>query len=415
MKKIKILNILMVVEDNYPHDTRVKQEIDKLINEGHKITIIAIKGKDQEKVECGKGIKVYRVPKVEFFEKSGPDDLISNNFQSKLFLYKQYIGYTLEYFYFTFCSFMLAVYIIIFNKIDVLHTHNPPDTLVIIGIMFKLFGKKYIYDHHDLAPDLFLEKFNNRKNLIFKVLLFFEKISCKFADIVIATNETYSQIEKKRSGISEKKIFIVRNGPDTNRIKRVEPIQSIYENGKIKLGYLGEINYQDGVDNIIKIVNEIVNNYKIDDILLIVVGDGDYLPQIKKLVVKYKMQDYVFFTGYLTDNETLNKYLSSVDIFIDAAPFSFLNNSSTFVKHMEYMIYGKPIVSYSLKENAYSLKNAGVLVKSFNNKLMAKEIVSLIHDKKRCEELGNYAEERVKDLTWDKVSINLLRAYTYLT
>jgi glycosyltransferase involved in cell wall biosynthesis len=309
-------------------------------------------------------------------------------------------------------SFFGAIFLLPFIKFDVIHTHNPPDTLFVVAIFFKyLFGKKFVYDHHDLSPDLFLHKYSNKGKGIYRLLLFFEKYSCRNADIVIATNESYKQIEIERTGVRENKVYVVRNGPDLVIVKREEPFSDLREKDKTILCYLGAINNQDGVQYLVEAMHKVVYKYEFEDMLLLVVGDGDYLAEIKLLSKDLRLEDFIIYTGYVKDRNLLNRYLSSADIFADAAPKSFLNDNSTFIKHMEYMVFEKPIISFALKESMHSIKNAGVFVPPNDTDKYAEALIDLASNRELRKELGKNAGARYRELSWDKVSTPLISAY----
>lgn len=415
-KKYKITTVLMVAQSNYPHDPRIRQEALKLFESGFRIIFIAQKYAGQKAFETVNGVLVYRLPKIELFNKSKHKISSKTNIINKLLtLVSSILGYGFEFFFFTFASFILSIWINLKYKFHVLHIHNPPDTLVILGAFWKIFRKKFVFDHHDLSPDLYMEKYGSGKNLVYKILLFLEKVSCKCADRVIATNNSYKQIEEERCCINPEKIFVVRNGPDLKRVKKAEPISDLRKKSNTILCYLGSINKQDGVDNVLEVLNTIINVNKYVDIHLIVLGGGDYLENIKKLAEEYHLESHTTFTDWVLDSDLLNRYLSSADIFIDAAYKSFLNDSSTFIKHMEYMVFEKPIISFDLKESVYSLKNAGVIIKSNDIDKMSYEIISLISDEARKKQLGDNALKRVKELSWDVVSLPLLDLYNDIT
>jgi len=414
-KKHRRINSLMLTESNFPHDPRVRQEAFKLVENGHGVSVIAIKGRGQSYCEEIKGVRVYRVPKIEIF-KYGKQSKVSNlpQLQRIIVLLKGMIGYCFEYLYFTVACFFTSLLVLLKDGFDVIHTHNPPDTLFAVPLFYKILGKKFIYDHHDLSPELFLEKYESGKITIYKLLLRLEKISCKLADRIIATNESYKKIEIERCGVKEEDIYVLRNGPDLNEMIATEPIAGIRSRAKTILCYLGAINVQDGVDYLIQCLSKIVNQHHYEDVLLMVIGDGDYLFKIKELAAERGLMRYVLFTGFIFDRAELNRYLSTADIFVDAAPYSFLNDNSTFIKHMEYMVFQKPVISFALKESMFSLGDAGVFIRPNDTQAMAKAILELAHDENRRKEYGIKAAERVKELTWDKVSIPLLQAYESL-
>lgn len=402
----------MLTESNFPLDTRIRQEADTLVQNGHHVSIIAIKENDQLFFESKNGINIYRVPKIEIFKYGKQAASTKLTFFSKrLKLLKAIVGYGFEYFYFTFICFCLSFFILIKDKFNVIHTHNPPDTLFIIPLFYKIFGIKFVYDHHDLSPDLFLEKYKSKGKIIYRLLLLLERLSCRSANLVIATNESYKKIEIKRCGVKPEDIFVVRNGPKLDELKITEPVQSLKNTKKTILCYIGAINNQDGLDYLLDAFSKIVHKYMMKNIILLIVGDGDYLYKIKELAKELSIDDFIIFTGYVSDRNEINRYLSSADIFVDSAPYSFLNDNSTFIKHMEYMVFQKPVVSFKLKESMFSLGDAGVFVEANDTDKYAKAIINLINDKDMRRKLGESGKKRIKELSWDKVSIPLLQAY----
>lgn len=412
MKGKQKVRVLMLVQSNFPQDIRVRQEAIKLKNNGYEVSVISLKNKDQISFETVEGIKVYRVPNIELFKRGKHARSEGRSLFSKIkTLIMAITGYGFEFLYFTFACFVLSFLILLRDRFDVIHTHNPPDTLFMVAGFWKLFGKKFVYDHHDLSPDLFIEKYGKRVKIIYNILLILEKISCKTADFIIATNESYKKVEIERHRIKPEKIYIVRNGPNLKEMKITEPIHDIRKMHKSILCYLGAINVQDGVDYLLVVLGKIIHNYNFHEIYLLIIGDGDYLPKIKDLAEELEITKHILFTGLISDRSELCKYLSTVDIFVDAAPYSFLNDRSTFIKHMEYMIFKKPIVSFKLKENMFSLKDAGLFITPNNTDRMAKEIIALIKNKETKERLGENAGKRVVELAWEQVSKPLLELY----
>jgi len=406
------MNILMLTESNFPIDIRVRLEAYKLIENGHGISVIAIKDNDQTYYEVIEGVNVYRVPKIEIFKHGKQSKSSSSSFIDRLLmLMKAIAGYSFEYLYFTIACFFLSLLVLKKDKFDVIHTHNPPDTLFLIAGFYKLFGKKFIYDHHDLCPELFLEKYGSENIALYKILLLLEQVSCKLADRVIATNESYKKIEIERSGVNPGDVYVVRYGPDLNEMKITNPIQEIQSRAKTILCYLGAINIQDGVDYLLITLSRLINEHSLKDILLLIIGDGDYLNSIKIMAKKMDLMDHIIFAGFIDNRDKLNNHLSTADIFVDTAPYSFLNDNSTFIKHMEYMIFEKPVVSFALKESMLSLKDAGVFVPCNDTNKMAESIIELINNNPIRDQLGINAAVRVKQLSWDKVSMPLIQAY----
>lgn len=409
------MKALMISASNYPLDIRVKQEAELLTSYGHEVAVIALKHEHQTFHETINKVNVYRIPNVELFKRGKHSKTDRSNVFIKLgILSMAIIGYGFEFLYFTIFSYLLSLSLIFKYNFEVIHTANPPDTLFIIACFWKIFGKKFIYDHHDLSPDLFIEKYGKNSAFIYSSLRLLEKLSCRTADYVITTNETYKKIDISRNGVDSRKVFVVRNGPDLNEMKISEPINDLKNNTDTVLCYIGAINIQDGVDNSIVVLSNIIHKYNFHNISFLIIGDGDYLYEIKNLSKKLNVFENIIFTGAIYNRELICRYLSTADIFIDTAPASFLNHSSTFIKHMEYLVFKKPVVSFSLKESMYSLQEAGLFIEPNDTDKMAKSIIQLIKDKNKQKIMGEYASKRSKELSWSTVSEPLLALYTKL-
>ena len=201
---------LMLVEQEFPRDPRVFQEARTLAQNAYKVIVVALRGKNQKWRSIIEGISVYRIPKISLFKKS--KGRTQNKEFLSLELFKGIFGYICEYFYFTIACFFLSLIIFLKEGFELIHAHNPPDTLFTVGFFYKLLGKKFIFDHHDLSPELFLSRFSSRKSIIYKGLVLAERLTCMVADRVIATNESYKEMEIKRDKVNLKDIFVVRNG-----------------------------------------------------------------------------------------------------------------------------------------------------------------------------------------------------------
>jgi glycosyltransferase involved in cell wall biosynthesis len=405
----------MIVENNYPQDIRVRKEAEALTEAGYAVIVIALSGRNQKVYEEIKKVKIYRIPEINIFEKT---KRINANFIMRLYeTVRSISGYVLEYAYFTLASFLVSFYILIRHGFDVIHTHNPPDTLSMIGIFYKLLGKKYVFDHHDLSPELYLTRVSGKRNLIYRGLIFFERLSCRFSNIIISTNESYKQVEIDRYSVNPEKIFIVRNNPLLNDCICTGGGNDYFKpvtQQKILL-FLGSINPQDGVDVLLQIVHHLVYVLERTDFRCLIIGDGDYLDSAKRLSRELNVTEYVDFTGMITDRETLKKYLAQADIGIEPAPLNEVNKYSTFIKVMEYMAASKPVVAFDLEETRYSVEGAAFLVPPEDYKGFAHAIEKLLDAPLLREQLGKAGLERIeKELNWEKAASNLKEAYTAL-
>jgi len=402
--------VLMFVENNFPKDSRVKNEAYTLKREGYKVTVIALRGEGERVREEIDGVVTYRIPRLTLFRKKTLNRNSSK--ANNIFHYvKSMLGYVGEYCYFTSACMALSLYVLVREGFDVLHAHNPPDSLFLIGCIYKLFGKKFVFDHHDLCPELFLSRFRLKAGIIFWILLAIEWFSLRLADMVIATNESYREIEIKRGKLNRSKVFVVRNGPDLDRVKIVAPDEGLKGSGKVIIGYVGIMGPQDGVDYLLRALKHLVFEIGRKDFYCIIIGTGDSLEDLKEMAKEFNIGEHVCFTGYIPDEDML-RYLSTADICVDPDPSSPLNDESTWIKIMEYMALGKSIVSFDLKESRYTAQQAAIYVTPNDERQFARAIVSLMDNPAEREKMGAFGLKRVKkELAWQHVSKNLLSAY----
>jgi glycosyltransferase involved in cell wall biosynthesis len=407
--------ILMIVENRYPHDIRVRKEADALTKEGYSVIVIALRGQDQKAYEEIRDVKVYRIPKVDIFEKTNRN---TSNVILRLYgKVKSIAGYILEYAYFTILSFLVSFYVYLKHGFDVVHTHNPPDTLSMVGIFYKLLGKKYVFDHHDLSPELYLTRVSGKKDLIYRGLVFFERLSCRYSDVIISTNESYRRIEINRHSVNPEKISIVRNNPIVNDciLSDAENHRDKPDNNKIKLLFLGSINPQDGVDVLLQAIHSLVYSLKENKFICNVVGGGDSLESAKQLAADLGLTGYVEFKGLVFDREKVKEYLWSSDIGVEPAPFNDANEHSTFIKVMEFMAAGKPVVAFDLKETRYSAEKAALLVKPGDVEGYSWALKQLISDPDTRQKMGKAGIRRIEEeLNWGNASQSLKNAYRSL-
>lgn len=401
--------ILMLVENFYPQDPRVRNEARLLTSAGHQVSIICLRKRGQVPFEIIDGIKVYRVPRLELFNKTPAGN---SSWAGRLLLkLKAALGYILEYGYFTTACLAVSSYIFVRYGFDVLHAHNPPDTLFLVAIPFKLLGRKFVFDHHDLCPELYLSRYSARPGLYTKVLTWFEWCSLKLADVTIATNESYKKIQIERAGRSPDTIFVVRNGPDARRMTPVSPSPRLRALNKTILCYIGSLNPQDGVDYLLRSLHHVVHVLKREDFHCVIMGSGDSLADLRRLAGELYLNGHVQLTGFISDEE-LTANLAAADICVDPDPSSPLNDVSTWIKIMEYMANAKPIVTFDLKETRFSAREAALYVPPNDEAKFAKGIVELMDHPELRNTMGNVGRTRViKELQWSVVGQSLLDAY----
>jgi len=399
----------MLVENHFPQDTRVKNEAILLTESGYHVSVIALRKKGQVMTEVVNGVQVYRLPRLELFKKTSHGNLSRAGL---LFLkLKSSLGYLFEYCYFTAACLVVSFYVFIRRGFDVIHAHNPPDTLFVVALPFKLLGKKFIFDHHDLCPELYRSRYRTGEGFFTRLLRVFEWCSLKLADITIATNESYKQVQMERAKRDPRTIFIVRNGPDKLRMAPVQPSSRLKAMNKCILCYVGSLNPQDGVDYLLRSLRYLLHDLKRSDFHCVIMGTGDSLQDLRDLAGTLQLNGCVELTGFVSDQD-LQSNLAAADICVDPDPSSPLNDVSTWIKIMEYMAYAKPIVSFDLKETRFSAGKAALYVKPNGEAEFAKTIADLMAQPDLRQKMGSYGRWRVEQkLQWTKVGQNLLTAY----
>jgi glycosyltransferase involved in cell wall biosynthesis len=388
--------VLIIVENlPCPFDRRVWQEARTLRAAGHSVMIICPTGRGYEAhYEVLDGIHIYR--------HNVPLDA------------RGAVGYLLEYTSALVREFALALRVFFTHGFDVIHACNPPDNIFLIGAFFKLlFGKKFLFDHHDLCPELYLAKFR-RKNLLYRLVLLWERWTFRLADVSIATNESYRRVAIERGGMAPERVFVVRSGPDLARVRPMPVDPSLRQGRKHLVGYVGVIGKQEGIQYLLRAAQHIVSTLNRHDIHFGVVGGGPELEGMRALARELQIADYVTFTGRVSDTELL-VILSTADVCVNPDEFNEMNDKSTMNKIMEYMALGKPIVQFDLAEGRVSAGGASLYSRANDPLDMASKIIELIDDPARGAAMGSLGKRRVQEeLSWDHQAPELLKAYDAL-
>lgn len=383
---------LMIVENlPVPFDRRVWQEARTLREAGYDVTVICPKGRGYDLAEEElEGITIFR-----------------HNLPLEA---KGSAGFLLEYSAALFHELRLAFKVWRRKRFQVLHVANPPDILFLVGLPFKLAGVKQIFDHHDLTPELYVEKFGKRDfgHLLMRIT---ERLSFFFSDVVISTNASYRQIALERGRKAEKDVFIVRSGPDASRMRPVEPDPAIRAKAAHIVGYVGIMGKQDGIDVLLQAASALVNDLGRRDVHFLLIGDGPELEASKALAVELGLAPYVTFTGYMRGEE-LHRALSSIDVGLCPDPHNEYTTRCTMNKIMEYMAFAKPTVQFDLIEGRFSAGEASLYAEPGNIRDLAVKLEQLIADPELRERMGRLGRERLeRDLSWAVEAPKLLAAY----
>ncbi len=388
--------VLIIVQNlPVPFDRRVWQEATTLAQSGYKVSVICPKARDYTAGhEIIDGITIYRHPLP--LEAKGA------------------FGYLIEYTTSLFWEFFLACKIFLMQDFDVIHACNPPDNIFLIGGFFKyFFGKKFLFDHHDINPELYEAKFG-RRDFFYKLMLWSERLTFAVADISIATNNSYRQIAIERNKMRPEKVFVVRSGPDLSRLK-ILPSSLVLKMGKkFLVGYVGVMGQQEGIPYLLDAVRHIVYHLQRTDIHFTLVGGGPALDEMRDLCRSYNLDSYVTFTGRVPDKEML-EILNTADVCVNPDTVNAMNDKSTMNKIMEYMALGKPIVQFDVTEGKFSAGEASLYAKPNDAVDMAEKIVELLDKPEQRERMGAFGRNRIeKELAWSYEAPKLLAAYDAL-
>lgn len=389
--------VLMLVENlSVPADPRVWREARTLRQRGYEVSVICPKGvkRDTQAYDFLEGVHIYRYQ-------------LSTNVTRSSDYIKEYAVSMLK---------TLGLSFKVWRKhgFDVIHAANPPDTFFAIGLLYKLFGKKYVFDQHDLAPEIFSIRFQDRMKLLHRIMKILEFCSYRSANVVITTNESQKGMAIHRGGCQPEKVFVVRNGPDLHKFRQVTPDLDLKRNRRYLLSYVGVMGIQDGIDYALHALHELVHKRGRQDVSLALMGEGDQLQPLKDLAHKLDLDDYVNFTGWV-GKEDLLRYLTVTDIGITPDPSNELNDHSTMLKTMEYMAMGKPIVAFDTPETRHTAREAVLYAKPNLVDDFADQIETLLDDEQLRRTMGAYGRQRVEqELCWDRTKVHLWHAYEAL-
>jgi len=388
--------VLIIVQNlPVPFDRRVWQEATALKANGYEVAVIcpAIRGYTA-RYECLDGIHIYRHPLP--LEAKGA------------------LGYALEYTSSLFWQLVLSVKVLWRHGFDVIHACNPPDNIFLIGALYKsLAGKRFLFDHHDINPELYEAKFG-RRGLLYRLVRFSERLTFLTADISIATNESYRQIALERGRMHPEKVFVVRSGPSLERLQILPPVPELKRGRKYLVGYVGVMGAQEGIPYLLEAARHIVRDLGREDVHFMLAGGGPALEDMRRLSSQMRLDDYVEFLGRVPD-QTLLEMLNTADVCVNCDEVNPMNDKSTMNKIMEYMALGKPIVQFELTEGRFSAREASLYARPNDAHDFADKIVTLLADPERRERMGQFGRQRVeRHLAWQYEAPKLLAAYDAL-
>lgn len=396
----------MIVEnETVPYDRRVWMEAGALRDAGYKVSVICPKGgRWQENYSVIDGIEIYR---YWCWESDG------------------ILGHIFEYLWSLLAQFFLALRVYARSRFRVLHACNPPDTIFLIALFFKLFGVRFVFDHHDLSPELYLAKFGSQaeRSLFYKLTCAAERITFRTADFSIATNESYKEIAISRGGMKPARVAVVQtcaSREETNRaiLKARQNGHGAQSAGNDAHGrrsamvmYVGTIGPQDGVDLLLNAANHLVNQKGRDDIRFRIIGSGSELPRLKTMAENFSFNGNFEFVGRV-DHDQVDEQLEVSDVCVAPDPRNSFTDNCSMIKIFEYMAHGKPVVLFDLKEGRRSAGDAALYARPNDPEDFAEQIVKLLDSAELREKLGECGRRRVEEtFNWEVQSARLVQAY----
>jgi glycosyltransferase involved in cell wall biosynthesis len=382
---------LILVENlSVPLDRRVWQESTALRQAGWEVHVICPQGarQDTEAEAVIDGVHIHRYPLRA--ATGGP------------------AGFLREYGSALWHTFRLARRL---GRFDVVHGCNPPDLFFLVALAMRRRGTRYVFDQHDLVPELYLSRFGRGRDPLFRAVSWMERMTYRAAHVVIATNESYRQVALSRGGKRPEEVFVVRSAPVVERFHQVPPDASVRRGKPYLLCYLGVMGPQDGVDYALRTLARLRDEHGRSDWHAVFVGGGDTFDAMVALARELGLDDCVEFTGRIPD-EDLMRYLSTADVCLSPDPLNPLNDVSTMNKVMEYMAMSKPIVSFELREARVSAGEAALYAPANDESEFAKLIARLLDDPEERRRMGEIGRERVAGpLSWEHSKTALLAAY----
>lgn len=390
-------HILILVENlSVPFDRRVWQESRALTDAGFEVTVICPTGADRDFLleEVIDGVRILRYPLRP--AAGGPG------------------GYLREYGLALWHTLRLAVKVRRQGRVDAVHACNPPDLFFLIALALRPWGARFVFDHHDLVPELFQSRFSRSAKLLYRATTIVERMTFAAADAVISTNESYRQVAIERGRMSADRVTVVRSAPDLTRFVRQPPDASLRHGKRYLLAYLGVMGPQDGVDYALRALKLLRNDLGRDDFHCIFMGAGDSYDDMVALSKQVGIDDVVEFPGRVSD-EYVQRCLSTADVCLSPDPKNPLNDVSTMNKVLEYMAMARPIVSFELAEARYSAADAAVYVPANDEMAFAQAISCLLDDPARRVKMGSVGRTRLEEqLSWEFSGQQLVRLYERL-
>ena len=379
-----------------PFDRRVWLECQALRDAGYRVTVICPRG------EGAKRVQVIDDVEIRTYRQYAPGGSAA--------------GFVLEYAY----SFLATAWSALRSRrrgpFSVMQACNPPDVFWPLARLLRAWdGTRFVFDHHDLCPELYESRFPDGSRLAHRGLLLLERATFRTADRVCSTNRSYAEIAMTRGRKSPADVTVVRTGPDPTRLRRGAEVPALRRGRRHLVAYLGVMGPQDGVDLVLEAADLIVNTWGRDDIGFALMGAGDSYPELVARRDELGLADHVDMPGRVPD-ETVAEVFSTAALGLCPDPLNPLNDVSTMNKTMEYMAFCLPVVAFDLKETRVSAASSAVYVTPGDVEAYARAIVDLLEQPGLRQEMGLRGRQRVEtELAWDHQKGAYVRVFDELS
>jgi glycosyltransferase involved in cell wall biosynthesis len=384
--------VLIIVENcPVPRDRRVWRQSRTLVRAGYAVSVICPNSGDEPRREVREGVRIYRW---------GPPRQAGGK-----------AGFLREYLHAFAASALLTAWVLLREGVDVVQACNPPDIFFPIGALVRIAGGRFVFDHHDLVPELFAVRFGRERGALPAALRALERATFRMADHVISSNDSYRAVALTRGGLHPTRVTTVRNGPELASARRVAPRPELKGGRRFLACYLGLMAPQDGVSLALDAAAYVVRGLGRTDCRFAFLGAGECLGELRLQARRLGLDPWVTFTGFV-EEPVVADYLSSADAGLCPEPKNPLNDRSTMMKALDYMAFGVPVVAFDLTETRTSAGPAGVYAPPGDVPAFARLVDQLLRDPERRATMGAAGRRRVEEhLAWDRQEPAYLEAY----
>ena len=373
---------VLIIVENLPlqRDARVKRQCKALLAAGYGVSVICPKGHE----ELSASLQEVRLHTYPAFPELGTK-----------------VGFVLEYAYSFLAALLLTCKALVRERLDVLQVCNPPEIYFILGAVLKRLRKRFVFDHHDLSPELFIARYGRTDGALLRTLFTLERVTIRTADHVIATNDSVKQVAIGRGGKHPDAVTVVRNGPELDRARRRATQPDLRRGRPFLCAWLGVIGDDDGVDLALRAAAFLVHDIGRSDCGFVFMGDGEMMAECQRLATELGLDDYVSFPGWVSQDIAYD-HLSTAHLGLAPDPKNARSDSATMMKVMEYLLFALPVVAFDVEETRVSAAEAAVYAPANDVVAYARLIDDLLSDDARRHEMGKLGRRRIEQgLSWD--------------